>query len=141
MIFGIDTDTSRYIALLGIRVIAGTLFFAQGYDKLFVLGIRNVYQPFEQLLSQKKIPTGLLKTGILISSVIEFIGGIMLMAGFMRDAALVLLLANMCFVAVAFSMVRPMWDMQHYFPRLALLLIVLLLPPAWDFWRIDSLLP
>ena len=140
MFFQFDTDTSRHVALLGMRIVTGILFFAQGYDKLFVLGIRKVYEPFDNLLSQKKAPMGLMHACIMVSSIIEFFCGILLMAGFMRDASLYLLLINMMGVAAGFSLVRPMWDMQYYFPRLVLLLTLLMLPPDWDAWRMDYFL-
>ena len=42
--------------------------------------------------------------------------------------------------SLAFSIMRPMWDLQHVFPRLALLVAVLILPEAWDLISIDNFL-
>jgi len=135
----IDAETGRHMALLSVRLITGILFFIQGYDKLFVLGINKVTEPFVYPFAGKNISRKTLHISILLSSLVEFAGGFMLIAGLFRDVALMLLLFNMTCVAAGFSMIRPMWDMQYYFPRLLLILLILLLPPGWDPWRLDTL--
>ena len=139
MIFEPDVDTSRHVALFAARMVAGILFIAQGYDKLFVLGISKVMEPFTLAFSNKKIPASFLHIAILLSTLIEFSGGLFLALGLMRDLSLYLLLINMIGVAAGFCLIRPIWDMQHYFPRFLLLLLIILLPPEWDLWRLDSL--
>ncbi len=134
------TEIFHAVALFSARMICGILFTVQGYDKLFILGVNRVTEPFEPAFRQKNIPRNILSAAILISSIIEFGGGVMLMAGIFRDYAAALLLMNLIGVAAGFSLVKPVWDMQHFFPRLALLLLILLLPPAWDAWRLDALL-
>jgi uncharacterized membrane protein YphA (DoxX/SURF4 family) len=135
-----DPETGTHLALFSARTVAGILFFTQGYDKLFVLGISKAAEPFIFPFQQKKIPPGLLHIALSLSTFIEFACGILLIAGFMRNPALYLLVINMVGVAACFSMVRPMWDMNHYFPRFVLLLLLLLLPAEWDAWRLDSLM-
>lgn len=132
-----NTETGYHIALLSIRLLTGILFIAQGYDKLFSLGISKVMEPFAQIFIKVHIPTPALRLAILISSVIEFGGGLLLVTGFFRDYALYLLLLNLLFVAIGFCIIRPLWDLQHYFPRFVLVVGLLLLPSAWDAWRLD----
>lgn len=140
MIYEAGLETSHHIALLTIRVVAGILFFAQGYDKLFVLGINRVKEPFTIAFQKAHIPDGLLRGAITVSTLIEFICGLLLIAGLFRDYSVYLLLLNLVGVAAGFCLVQPVWDLQHYFPRLVLLILILLLPPEWDAWRLETIL-
>ncbi len=133
-------EISHPVALLAIRLVAGILFFAQGYDKLFVLGISRVKEPFTIAFQKAQIPDGLLRGAITISTLIEFICGLLLVTGLFRDYSVYLLLLNLVGVAAGFCLVQPVWDMQHYFPRFVLLILILLLPPEWDAWRLDNIL-
>jgi uncharacterized membrane protein YphA (DoxX/SURF4 family) len=127
-------------ALFLIRAIAGALFFFQGYDKIFHIKIPNVVHAFENPYPTGfRIPTWLLKPAVLLSSWIEFIGGALLFLGLFRDPVLYAIGADLLFVAIAFSVLKPMWDMQFFFPRLVLILLLLMLPEA-DMLSLDYLL-
>ena len=134
-----DIDLNRTIAMLLIRTITGILFFFQAYDKIFNLGTKNVADTFRYSLSSRFINENVFNTGVKISSYIELVGGIVLMLGFFRNYALYILGADLIFVALFFSMMRPMWDMQFFFPRLVLIIVLLLCPPEWDAFTIDKL--
>ena len=132
----IDEEFSRASALLIIRLTAGILFFFQAYDKVFKMGLARVAgslpaPPFG--ISRK-----LVAAGVTISSCIELAGSILLVLGLFSSAAAVILGLNMVAVAFVFSSMRPMWDMQFFLPRLILLLLILLLPQAWDLWSMDN---
>ncbi len=131
-----EIELNRAIALLIIRVVAGILFFFQAYDKIFKLGIKNVIYTFRQSLSETFLKGGLLSSVVYISSYLEMIGGAMLITGFCRDQVLYILGADLLAVAFIFSMIKPMWDMQFYFPRLVLIIALLLCPPEWDSFTI-----
>ena len=133
-----ETEINQSVALLLIRVITGILFFFQAYDKIFKLGIKNVIWTFRDSLSGTFLKDGLLSSAVYISSYLELIGGAMLIIGFCRDQVLYILGFDMLMVALVFSMVKPMWDMQFYFPRLVLIVTLLLCPPAWDRFTIMS---
>ncbi len=133
-----NIDFIHGIALLTIRIIAGILFFFQAYDKLFRLGIKQVTQQFAVTLSL--FPKQFLYLGILVSSIVELAGGILLISGIYLTPVLSLLLIDMAVVAIMFSAIRPMWDMQFYFPRFALLLAIALLPPEWDCFSLAKML-
>jgi len=127
-------------ALLLVRAILGILFLMQGYDKIFRIGIENVVVAASNPFTDKFFGKSFFKTLIFVSSWIELLAGAMLVAGFQRDEALILLGADLFMTGLIFSLIKPMWDMQYYFPRLILLLILMLAPEAWDTFRIDSLL-
>ena len=127
-------------ALLLAREILGILFLFQGYDKIFRIGIGNVADAASTPVTDKLFGKGFFKVLILLSSWVELLAGIMLMLGLQRDTGLLLLSADMLMTAVIFTLIKPMWDMKYYLPRLILLLILMIAPQAWDTFRIDSLL-
>jgi uncharacterized membrane protein YphA (DoxX/SURF4 family) len=132
-----EIDFAHGIALLTIRMVAGVLFFFQAYDKLFRIGVRQVTEQFSSTLTI--IPKQFIYLGILVSSLIELAGGVLLFSGFFITPVLGLLLIDMVVVAVMFSAIRPMWDMQYYFPRLLLLLALALLPADWDCFSLAKI--
>ena len=127
-------------AVLLLRTVAGILFFFQGYDKLFNIKIINVVRTFNDPLNKIHIPMALQKIGITISSIIEFICGLLLFFGFYKNMALFFLAGDLVFVALMFSCIKPMWDMQFYFPRLILIFILLMISPSVDIFSIDYLI-
>ena len=127
-----EIELNRSIALLIIRVIAGLLFFFQAYDKIFKLGIKNVFYSFNQSLSGTFLQGGLLRASIYFSSYVELIFGFLLITGIFRNYVLYILGFDLLIVAFVFSIIKAMWDMQFYFPRLVLIITLLLCPPEWD---------
>lgn len=124
-------------AVLITRVFLGILFFSQGYDKILKVKIKNVIETFEYSLISRHLPKFLLVIIAFFTSYIELIGGFLLIIGFLKYYALYLLGLDLILVAVAFGIVKPMWDMQFVFPRLLLLLILLIMPSQWDIISID----
>src|SRR6185295_13025722 len=103
----------------------GILFLLQGFDKIFKIGIENVTVTASTLFTDKYLGRSFFKILILLSSWIELIGGAMLILGFQRDYALLLLGADLFMTGLIFTLIKPMWDMQYYFPRLILLLVLM----------------
>lgn len=128
------------VALLLLRVTTGALFFFQGYDKVFRVGVRQVVDTFQEPFQRTLFPNGLLKPLVWSSSYLEIIAGLLLAVGLFRDVALWLLAADLAMVAIAFSSMKAMWDMQFYFPRLVLVGALLLLPSGPDRWCLDRLI-
>lgn len=124
-------------ALLLSRILLGVLFLFQGYDKLFkfkISGVESVYKPE---LVRRGIPVFLIRPSIFISSWIEFLGGIFMIPGLFTPVVLAVLGLNLIGAAIAFSVVRPMWDMQYFFPRFALLIFLLIVPSSWNIYSLD----
>src|SRR4051794_3029566 len=115
----------KSVALLLIRSITGILFFFQAYDKIFRIGDKNVADAFGIPYGRKVIR---LQWAVTLSSYTELIAGALLVIGLFTPWALYLLSADMLAVALSFSLIKPMWDMQYYFPRLILIVLLLLFP-------------
>lgn len=128
------------IAFLIARVFLGALFLFQGYDKVFKVKIRGVVEAFEAPMEAHHVTRGLLYAAAVYTSWVELICGFLLVIGLFKTIALTLLGIDLIFVAVAFGLIKPMWDMQYVFPRLVLLLLLLLLPVCMDYYSVDSLL-
>ena len=71
------------------------------------------------------------------TSVVEFFGGILLIFGLFKPIVLALLGIDLIMVAMAFSIIEPMWDMKHVFPRLVLLSALMIIPHNWELYSID----
>ena len=135
-----ETTFLQSTAILLVRVILGILFLFQGYDKIFRIGISKVADAASTPVTEKFFGRNFFRTSILISSWVELLAGIMLVMGFHRNEALILLGADMLVTGVIFTLIKPMWDMQYYFPRLILLVFLMIAPESWDTFRIDSLI-
>jgi uncharacterized membrane protein YphA (DoxX/SURF4 family) len=124
-------------AVLLVRVFLGLLFLCQGYDKVFRVKVKNVIENIHTPMAQHGVPEIFSVIGAYFTSYIELICGATLILGFCTYWSLYLLGFDLLFVAFAFSIVEPMWDMKHIFPRLILLVILLILPSQWDVISVD----
>lgn len=120
-----------------LRVILGILFFFQGYDRVFKVKISGVIEFFSQQLGSIKVPHFVLVLTAWFTSCAELICGALLILGLFKTYALYLLGLDLIIVSAAFSLIKPMWDMQQLFPRLILLAILLFLPAKWDVLSVD----
>ena len=134
------TTLNLSIAVLLVRLLAGILFFAQAYEKIFKVKLKNVVEVFGVQFQEQIISKPVMTASIYISSFVELTCGGLLILGLFRSVALYLLSADLLLVAIAFSLIKPMWDMQFYFPRIVFIVLLLLLPPQWDVWCLDSVL-
>ena len=73
------------------------------------------------------------------TSLVEFVCGITLVLGLFTDYSLYLLGLDLLLAAFAFSLVQPMWDMKHLFPRFILVITLLLFPAEWNKRSLDFL--
>lgn len=138
MISFVENNEAFLVFLL--RIILGMLFFFQGYDKVFNIKIPGVMESFNYELGTIKINKWILLSTAFFTSYIELIGGVLLIIGFLKTQALYLLGIDLIIVTGAMSMIKPMWNMEAFFPRLVLLFALLLLPNHWDVFSIDYML-
>lgn len=138
MISFIENNEAALVFLL--RIILGMLFFFQGYDKVFNIKIPGVMESFNYELGTIKINKWILLPTAFLTSYIELIGGVLLIIGFLKTQALYLLGIDLIGVTGAMSMIKPMWNMEAFFPRLVLLSALILLPKDWDLFSIDYML-
>jgi uncharacterized membrane protein YphA (DoxX/SURF4 family) len=122
------------------RVVLGILFFFQGFDKVFRIGISNVADEISVQLIRLSFPRQLFIIASFITSYIELVAGIMLFAGLFVNYLLIVLTIHMIFVSLAFSLINPIWDMKIYLPRLLLLIFLLCVPTEWHSLGIDQLI-
>jgi uncharacterized membrane protein YphA (DoxX/SURF4 family) len=135
-----ESITNQTVLVFILRIILGILFFFQGYDKVFRVGIAGVTDFFRQESRHRNVPDVILSTSAVLTSFIELICGAMLILGLFTIPALYLLGLDLILVSAAFSLLKPMWDMQLLFPRLILLASLLYLPVEWDLLSLDNLL-
>lgn len=128
-----------HAAALLARILLGCLFFFQGYDAVFNVRVRTVIATFENRFAHHGIPRFLTVAGSWFTSLSALTGGALLIAGIFKYAALYLLSLNLVVAAIGFGINIPVWDTRHVFPRLALLLLLLLLPESWDTLSFDHL--
>ena len=121
-----------------IRVFAGILFFFQGYDKVFKINgvVANFLEEAEHIHIHKPLVT----LFTYCTSFIELIGGTLLLIGLFTNFALLALGFDLVFVCFAFSIIRPMWDLQYVFPRLLLITFLLFLPNEYNKIALDYFL-
>lgn len=121
------------------RVFLGLLFLFQGYDAVFNIKIRNIIANYENSFQSKGIPRILTVIGSWFTSLTELIGGLLLVVGLFKYYALYLLGLDLIVASIAFGIAAPMWDMRYVFPRLALLLFLLLVHADYDLISFDYL--
>ena len=122
-----------------LRCFLGILFVFQGYDKLFVLRIKQVVVTFQEDAIRKGIPLYLIFIVSYYTSIVEFFGGIALILGLFHELTYLLLALNLLMVTLAFSVMKPIWDLHHVFPRVILLGIIIILSKYFLF-GLDTLL-
>lgn len=128
------------VAAFVTRAFLGILFVMQAYDKIFILKMPSVFSTVNKEYEKVHIPFWLTRTIIFFTSYVEFFAGILLVLGLYKYIALYALSLDLLIVAFSFSLIKPMWDMQHVFPRFILLITLLVIPPGWDQWALDYLL-
>lgn len=133
-------DTNFQIAELLVRVFVGILFLLQGYDKLFHIKMPGVINTFAKDADRYHIPRPLLSLVAYYTSTVEFIGGILLILGLFTSYALYALGLDLILVGFAFTYMAPMWDMKFVFPRLAMVVTLLLMPEEYNYFSLDQLL-
>ena len=133
-------DHKLQIAELFVRLMAGILFLFQGYDKLFKVKMVGVIDVFTVEAEKNRIPHSLLVTMAYFTSIIEFFGGIMLLLGFCTTFILYAMGLDLLLVSLAFTYVKPMWDMKFVFPRFVLIVTLLLMPEHYRFFSLDRLI-
>ena len=123
-----------------LRYFAALLFLFQGFDKLFKIGMPAVIDTFMIDASRYHVPRWFVGGVAWFSSLTEFAGGLLLLLGFITDYSLYALALDLLVVTFAFSFLDPMWDLKHVFPRMLLIVALLLLPPSVSYFRLDNLL-
>jgi thiosulfate dehydrogenase [quinone] large subunit len=137
----IDDRAAKAWAIFFARAVVGLIFFMAGVWKVFELGpvghVRRYFLPFQDTF----LPTwSLWAVGFAIPFV-ELIAGALLILGLLTRPALISLGFVLVIVTFGHLLHQPLYALhEHVIPRLALVLLVLLLPREWDRYSIDSLM-
>ena len=128
-------------AILFARLVLGLIFFMAGEWKVFQLGplehVRKFFLPF----SDTFLPIwSLWLVGVVIPFV-ELIAGALVILGLRIREALISLGFVLAVVTFGHLLKEPLYEFHtHVIPRLALLLLILLLPREDDRFSVDYLL-
>ena len=129
-----------YIAITLMRIFTGSLFFFQGYDKLFKIKMPGVIDTFMGDAYRHHISRPLVAVLAYYTSFAELIGGLFLVFGIFTNYSLYALGIDLVLVGFAFSVLEPMWDMKHVFPRFILVTLLMILPLENNKLSIDFLI-
>jgi len=135
-----EVDYNFAVFELVFRLFCGVLFIYQGYDKLFVVGVKNVIETFSADASRQHVPKVFVVFSSYFSSIVEFFGGALLILGLFKPIVLTLLGIDMIMVAIAFSTIQAIWDTKNVFPRLMLIGILMVTPSRWEFFSLQNLI-
>jgi uncharacterized membrane protein YphA (DoxX/SURF4 family) len=128
-------------AILMVRLVLGVLFFFQAYDKVFTVGLKQFSATVISGSRSAGLNKGFIKFSAAISSYIELIGSVLLILGFFLPWVYLFLALNLVMVSLAFSFMKPLWDMSHVFPRLILLIFLMAMPMDADLYTLTGLFP
>ncbi|MCF8422848.1 MAG: DoxX family membrane protein [Bacteroidia bacterium] len=134
-----ENDINFNIAELFLRCFLGILITFQGYDKLFIVKLKNVINTFKEDAVRKKVPYFVIIFTSYFTSITEFFGGILLILGIFHDLVPLFIALDLLIVGFAFSFLKPVWDLHHVFPRVILLASIILLD-KYFYFGIDTLI-
>jgi len=132
---------SRAWAILFARLVLGFIFFMAGVYKVFTLTpaghVRRWFLPFQDTF----LTTWSLWAVGLAIPFVELLGGALLLIGWRVFDSLLALGAVLVVVTFGHLLHEPLYPFhEHVFPRLALLLFLLVLPRREDLFSLDHLL-
>lgn len=134
------TQNHYQAAILIARVFLGLLFLFQGYDAVFQVGLKKAIDTYQEGFRSKGIPRTLTVLAAFFTSYTALVCGFLLIFGLFETAALYLLGFNVLIAGIGFGIHTPVWDTRNVYPRLILLLLLLLTPLKWHSWSLDHLL-
>lgn len=125
---------NRAVGLLCARLVIGVLSMLIGFHKIFLTGLEAELRWFQDLRAW--FPDAVLRATNIYCAVVELIAGAMICLGLLRDQALYAIGSVLVIVTVGHSLEHEVWDIQQMIFRLALVLLLLLLPAEWDVVRL-----
>lgn len=127
-------------AVFIVRLIAGILFFVQGYDKVFRLKLKQTEDAAIYALSDLRIPVSMIRLITVTTSILELTGGLMLIIGLFIIPSCYVLALCLLPITIAMSLREPMWNMRLIWGRLVLIIFLLLMPDSLHVISVDHLI-
>lgn len=134
-----EVNQQRIVATFFLRVLLGIIFMMQGWGKIMVFGMENLYKNGFASFEETFLPVLLIKFTAYFTTYVELIGGFLLVIGLFRKYAYYALATVLLIVSFGHGLQAPIWDLHHVIFRTILLATCLLLPTHWDQWQIDQL--
>lgn len=124
------------------RVMLGILFVVPGWHKVWEMGpLTHARRLFVEGFAEHWIPIWILWPLGTVIPFVELIGGLLLLIGLWTRRAAVVLGFLLLAVTYGHLLQEPFFVITgHILPRVVLLLVVLVLPPTVDRWRVDRFL-
>lgn len=127
------------LGLLFARGVLGFIFFMAGVWKVFGLGPVGHVRRYFLFYTDTFLPDWSLWAVGLTIPFLELLAGALVLLGFWRRWAYIALGTVLVTVTFGHLLKDPLYSFhQHVIPRLALLLLVLLMPPAADRFALDE---
>ena len=130
-------DSNKSIALLTARLLLGFIFLMQGFGKVFKIGVKNVHNGFFKETYQDILPEFITLGTAYYTSYIELIAGLMLVLGYKKNIAYILLASVLVIVTFGHGLAEPIWDLSHVMYRGILLIFLLMMPSSLDKFSLD----
>ena len=129
-------------AILLMRLVLGLLFAMAGWFKVFGMGaVQHGQQFFVEGYRDTWIPVFLLWTLGFLIPFLELGAGFLLIAGFRIRECLWTIGFILVVVTYGHLLKEPLYDItSHIFPRVVLVVGLLLIPRSKDLWSLDSIL-
>lgn len=131
---------NEQVAAFAARVFLGLLFFFQGRDVIFKIGVKTVINTYQYDFANKGIPKFMTSFALVFNAYVQLIGGLLLIVGLFQYPALYLLALHLLITAFGFSFNEAMWDVKHVWPRFVLILFLLAIPSSWQKFSLDYLI-
>ena len=121
------------------RVLLGVLFFVAGFFKCFELGpMSHALTYFVEPYSESWIPEVLLMGIGIAVPIVELLAGLLLIVGWRTRDALVTIGFLLLLVTYGHLLAQPLYDItSHIFPRMVLVVAVLMIPDIADTVNAD----
>lgn len=133
-------EYNQAAAVLIPRIFLGIVLLFQGYDKVFNVGVKGVLNTIQSPFAGVRIGRFIPLCAAYFTSYTELICGLLLLVGFMKSFALWMAGVDLLVVAFGFSLLNPLWDLRDVFPRLSLVILLLIIPAEWDVVSVDYVL-
>ena len=134
-----DADRRAWGVLFA-RLILGLMFFQGAWWRVFAIGpIGHARRFFVDPYSESFLPTWSLWAAGTAVPFAELVGGALVLLGLFRLQGLVLVGGVLVLVTFGHLVSEPLYSFSgHVFPRLILVVLLLMIPASWDRFSVDE---
>ena len=135
-----QTEIQRAWGTLLLRLVLGLLFVQGAWWRIFDLGVtEHARRFFVTPYAETFLPEWALWVAGVGVPFAEMIGGLLVLLGLWRLQGLILLGGVLVLVTFGHLVTEPIYSISgHIFPRLVLVVALLLIPLSWDRFSVDA---